>query len=135
SNLDPGRRPGGVRARGRPAPRRGDVVTSVVGTAPSLASIRDKVRAGQALAFEDGVALYRHPNLMEVGALANEVRERLHGDRTYFNRNMHINATNVCEASCMFCSFARLVVGDAGACASSHARPFGSPLAALAGCG
>ena len=41
------------------------------------------------------------------------MRERLHGDRTYFNRNMHINATNVCEASCMFCSFARLEDGDA----------------------
>ncbi|MFL5302850.1 MAG: aminofutalosine synthase MqnE [Anaeromyxobacteraceae bacterium] len=83
--------------------------------APGLASIRDKVRTGEPLAFEDGVALYRHPNLMEVGALANEVRERLHGQRTYFNRNFHINATNVCVASCMFCSFARLKEGDAGA--------------------
>ena len=52
---------------------------------------------------------------MELGALANEVRERLHGDRTYFNRNLHINATNVCEASCRFCSFARLQQGDPAA--------------------
>ena len=74
-------------------------------------AIRDKVRAGEPLSLDDGVALYEHPNLLEVGALANEVRERLHGDRTYFNRNMHINATNVCEASCMFCSFARLAGG------------------------
>jgi len=88
--------------------------------APSFASIRDKVRAGEPLGFEDGVALFHHPNLMEVGALANEVRERLHGDRTYFNRNLHINATNVCVASCMFCSFARLKEGDPGAYTMSH---------------
>ena len=73
----------------------------------ALEKVRDKVRAGRRLDFEDGVALYEHHDLLEVGALANEVRERLHGDRTFFNRNMHINATNVCEASCMFCSFAR----------------------------
>ena len=78
----------------------------------TFAAIRDKVRASEPLSLADGVALYEHPNFMEVGALANEVRERLHGDRTFFNRNMHINATNVCEASCMFCSFARLKPGD-----------------------
>ncbi len=81
----------------------------------AFAQIRDKIQAGQPLTLEDGVALYQHHNLMEVGALANEVRERLHGDRTYFNRNLHINATNVCEASCRFCSFARLQPGDKGA--------------------
>ena len=80
----------------------------------SFAGIRDKVRAGEPLSLDDGVALYQHPNLLEVGALANEVRERLHGDRTFFNRNLHINATNVCEASCMFCTFARLKAGDTG---------------------
>ena len=74
----------------------------------SLSAIAGKVREGVPLSHADGVALYQHPNLMEVGALANEVRERLHGDRTYFNRNLHINATNVCVASCKFCSFARL---------------------------
>ncbi|HTB59883.1 MAG TPA: aminofutalosine synthase MqnE, partial [Polyangia bacterium] len=81
----------------------------------SFPEIRDKVRSAETLSFEDGVALYQHPNLMELGALANEVRERLHGDRTYFNRNLHINATNVCEASCRFCSFARLQPGDPAA--------------------
>ena len=50
-----------------------------------------------------------------LGALANRVRERLHGDRTYFNVNMHINATNVCVADCHFCSFARLEEGMPGA--------------------
>jgi aminodeoxyfutalosine synthase len=77
--------------------------------------IIDKLRAGEPLGFADGVALFQHPNLLELGQLANDVRERLHGQRTYFNRNMHINATNVCVASCRFCSFARLKVGDPGA--------------------
>ncbi len=88
----------------------------------SITSIRDKIRDGEPLSFDDGVVLYRHPNLMELGMLANEVRERLHGDRTYFNRNLHINATNVCVASCMFCSFARLKEGDPGAYTMSHAE-------------
>ena len=77
-----------------------------------LGEVRDKVVAGVRLSFEDGVALYRDADLTAVGALANLVRERRHGDRTYFNRNLHINATNVCEASCIFCSFARLKTGD-----------------------
>src|SRR5450759_64322 len=77
--------------------------------------IQAKVHAGEPLVFDDGVALFRHPNLLEVGQLANQARERLHGQRTYFNRNLHINATNVCVASCRFCSFARLRPGDAGA--------------------
>jgi aminodeoxyfutalosine synthase len=91
----------------------------------TFAAIRDKVRAGEPLSADDGVALFEHPNLLEVGALANEVRERLHGDRTYFNRNLHINATNVCEASCMFCSFARLKEGDKEAYTMSHAEAWG----------
>ena len=100
-------------------------MSATVTAAPTFASIRDKVRAGEPLGQDDGVALFHHPNLMEVGALANEVRERLHGDRTYFNRNLHINATNVCVASCMFCSFARLKEGDAGAYTMSHDEAWG----------
>ena len=73
----------------------------------SFSAIASKVREGVPLSQADGLALYQHPNLMEVGALANEVRERLHGDRTYFNRNLHINPTNVCVASCKLCSFSR----------------------------
>jgi aminodeoxyfutalosine synthase len=91
----------------------------------SFSSIRDKIRDGEPLSLEDGVALFEHKNLLEVGALANEVRERLHGDRTYFNRNLHINATNVCEASCRFCSFARLEEGKPGAYTMSHAEAWG----------
>lgn len=76
-----------------------------------FATIAEKVHAREPLSFEDGVALYRHPDLLALGSLANTVRERLHGDRTYFNINFHINPTNVCEADCQFCSFARLQPG------------------------
>src|SRR5580692_3695573 len=80
-----------------------------------LEPIARKVRARERLTFEDGVALFRHPDLLAVGQLANEVRERLHGDRTYFNRNMRLEVTNVCVASCLFCSFAKLEEGSPGA--------------------
>jgi aminodeoxyfutalosine synthase len=70
--------------------------------------IAERVRAGDSLDLDDGVFLYRYPDLLAVGALANEVRERLHGDDTFFNVNFHINPTNVCVADCKFCSFARL---------------------------
>lgn len=78
-------------------------------------TIRDKVRAGERLTFDDGVALFHHPDLLAVGALANEVREKLHGDRTYFNKNMRVEVTNVCVASCLFCSFAKLEAHAPGA--------------------
>jgi aminodeoxyfutalosine synthase len=70
--------------------------------------IRQKLAAGERLTFDDGLALFHHPDLLAVGQLANEVRENKHGDRTYFNRNMRIEVTNVCVASCLFCSFAKL---------------------------
>jgi aminodeoxyfutalosine synthase len=73
-----------------------------------FATIADKVRHDVPLELDDGVFLYHYPDLLAVGALANEQRERLHGDLTFFNVNFHINPTNVCEADCKFCSFARL---------------------------
>jgi len=81
----------------------------------TLDAIASKVRSGERLSFDDGLVLFRHPDVVAVGQLANEVRERLHGDRTYFNRNMRIEATNVCVASCLFCSFAKLEEGAPGA--------------------
>jgi aminodeoxyfutalosine synthase len=77
-------------------------------------SIAKKVRNGERLSFEDGVALFCEPDLLALGALANEVREKRHGDRTYFNKNMRIEVTNVCVASCLFCSFAKLEEGAPG---------------------
>lgn len=72
---------------------------------PELVNILRKVENGERLSFEDGVQLYKTPNLAGVGYLANIVRERKHGDRTYFVRNQHINYTNICNKFCKFCSF------------------------------
>ena len=88
----------------------------------TLEAIRQKIERGERLSFDDGVALFRHPDVIAIGQLANEVRERLHGDRTYFNRNMRIEVTNVCVASCLFCSFAKLEEGAPGAPSSSLAK-------------
>jgi len=70
-----------------------------------LMDIYDKVVAQERLSLEDGIRLYRAPNLSAVGFMANIVRERLHGDRTYYVRNQHINYTNICNKFCKFCSF------------------------------
>lgn len=78
-------------------------------------AIADKVRAGGRLDEEDGLALFVEPDLLALGALANEVREARHGDRAYFNRNVRLEVTNVCVASCRFCSFAKLEEGKPGA--------------------
>src|SRR6266566_6023329 len=74
---------------------------------PALECVREKILAGESLSFADGVALYRSRDIHGIGRMANFVREKLHGDRTYFNRNRHINYTNVCALSCKFCSFYR----------------------------
>jgi aminodeoxyfutalosine synthase len=74
---------------------------------PRLHAIRDKVDARERLGAEDGLTLYRTPDLLGVGWLANRVRERLHGDTTYFNVNRHINPTDVCVASCKLCAFGK----------------------------
>jgi aminodeoxyfutalosine synthase len=74
---------------------------------PQLISIAEKVFAEQRLSFDDGVALYRSPDILAVGWLANSVRERMHGDIAYFNVNRHINPTNVCVAACRLCAFGR----------------------------
>jgi aminodeoxyfutalosine synthase len=72
-----------------------------------LGGIRDKVLAHERLTDEDALRLFEAADLAAVGALANHVREELHGDLTFYNRNVHLNPTNVCVASCKFCSFAR----------------------------
>lgn len=70
-----------------------------------LTDIYNKVVAGERLSYDDGLRLYMSPDLNAVGWMANIVRERLHGDRTYYVRNQHINYTNVCNKGCKFCSF------------------------------
>ena len=79
-----------------------------------LQDIAEKLAAGVRLDAADGVRLFES-DLLAVGLLANRERERRHGARTYFNHNIRLEATNVCVASCLFCSFARLKPGDADA--------------------
>src|ERR1017187_9106643 len=72
-----------------------------------LKSIAKKVLAGERLTAEDGVTLYRSPDLLATGWLANYVREKRHGNTCFFNVNRHINPTNVCVAHCKLCAFGR----------------------------
>lgn len=72
---------------------------------PDLIDIYRKVDEGTRLSFEDGMRLYQTPNLTAVGYMANIVRERRHGKKTYFVANQHINYTNICNKFCKFCSF------------------------------
>ena len=74
----------------------------------ALRKIGEKILDKQRISFEDGVTLFEEGSLSYVGALANWVREQLHGDKTYFNRNFHIEPTNICVFSCNFCSYSRL---------------------------
>jgi len=83
--------------------------------AAGLADIADKLDAGIRLTLQDGVRLFDCPDLLSVGWLANREREKRHGPKTFYNYNIRIEATNVCVASCLFCSFARLKPGDADA--------------------
>src|SRR5271170_274274 len=75
---------------------------------PELKAIAQKVKDQQRITNKEGVLLFEKGSLPFVGALANFVRERLHGDKTYFNRNFHIEPTNVCVFTCNFCAYSRL---------------------------
>jgi len=75
---------------------------------PVLQAIGNKVIAKQRISFDEGVQLFEKGSLSYLGALANWVREEKHGNKTYFNRNFHIEPTNVCVFSCAFCSYSRL---------------------------
>jgi aminodeoxyfutalosine synthase len=72
-----------------------------------LKPILSKVQEGARLSYEDGLALYRSPDILSVGYMANLVRERKNGNKVYFNVNRHINPTDVCVASCKLCAFGK----------------------------
>ncbi len=74
----------------------------------ALQEIAGKVYNGQRISDADGLYLFEHASLAFAGALANYVREKKHGDTTYFNRNFHIEPTNACIYSCHFCSYSKL---------------------------
>jgi aminodeoxyfutalosine synthase len=77
-------------------------------TSSELQNITQKVYDGTRISDEDALILFEKGSLPFVGLLANHIREKLHGDKTYFNRNFHIEPTNVCVFSCNFCSYSRL---------------------------
>ncbi len=77
---------------------------------PALQPIAERIAAGDRLSSADGVTLFRSPDLLGVGAMADAANSARHGDRVFFAANQHINPTNVCilRKSCVFCSYARL---------------------------
>ena len=79
-----------------------------------LGDIAERLDAGVRLTAGDGARLFACPDLLALGWLANREREKRHGARAYYNFNIRLEATNVCVASCLFCSFARLKPGDPG---------------------
>ena len=84
-------------------------VVTLINEQPSeLRQIGEKVINNERITKEEGLLLFERGSLSFLGTLANHVRERMHGDKTYFNRNFHIEPTNVCVFSCHFCSYSRL---------------------------
>ena len=85
-------------------------ITTLVETTSDidLKRIGYKILEGERINFDEGVILFEKGSLSFVGALANYIREKLHGNKTYFNRNFHIEPTNICVFSCQFCSYSKL---------------------------
>ncbi len=81
---------------------------NTAGLSEDLKQIAEKVKAGQRITDEDCLLLFEKGSPGFVGSLANHIKERLHGDKVFFNRNFHIEPTNVCVFSCNFCSYSRL---------------------------
>lgn len=74
-----------------------------------LKDIAIKVQNGTRISFDDGVTLYEKADLPYLGVLANYIRQKKNGKYTYFNRNFHIEPTNLCVYDCKFCSYSRLI--------------------------
>jgi len=79
------------------------------GLPTDLKHIAEKVLHGERITFDEGVLLFEKGELGYLGVLANYIREKRHGDKTYFNRNFHIEPTNLCVYDCKFCSYSRLI--------------------------
>lgn len=103
-------------ASAQPAPLAGEdafwlerLSTSLRSTtwSPALAPLAEKLAKNIPLSVQDGMTLYQHPDLHEVGALAHMVRESRFGNQAFFNSNVHINQTNICVLACRFCAFRR----------------------------
>jgi aminodeoxyfutalosine synthase len=84
------------------------VLSEMPGLDKQWLAIAEKIDKKTRITPEEGLALFTSAPLAVVGTFANFIRERIHGDKTYFNRNFHIEPTNVCVYSCKFCSYSRL---------------------------
>jgi len=71
--------------------------------------IKEKVLEGQRISDEEAMYLFEHASLGYVGKLANHIREKRHGNKTYFNKNFHVEPTNICLYTCTFCSYSRRI--------------------------
>ena len=74
-----------------------------------LVKICKKIENQERITYKEALLLIEKASLSLLGALANQIRERLHGDKTYFNKNIHIEPTNICVFDCKFCSYSRLL--------------------------
>lgn len=86
-----------------------EVLIEDPGLSADLKHIAQKVLNNERITFDEGVLLYEKGELSFVGTLANYIREKKHGNKTYFNRNFHIEPTNLCVYDCKFCSYSRLI--------------------------
>jgi aminodeoxyfutalosine synthase len=93
-----------------PSNKRIDQIRSIIAVQPDvlLRKIGEKILNKERIFFDEGMLLFQKATLPFLGMLANFIRESLHGNKTYFNRNFHIEPTNVCVFSCTFCSYSRL---------------------------
>ncbi len=74
-----------------------------------LKTIANKILANERISFEDGVYLFQYANLSYLATLANYVREKKNENYVYFNRNFHVEPTNICVYTCSFCAYSRLI--------------------------
>lgn len=81
---------------------------AISGVSAELKKIAEKVKSNQRITDAECLLLFEKASLGFVGSLANYIKEKLHGDKVFFNRNFHIEPTNVCVFSCNFCSYSRL---------------------------
>lgn len=86
-----------------------NIVLKALNIAPELKIIADKVFNGSRISVEEGITLFEKGELNFLGVLANFVREKKNGNDVYFNRNFHIEPTNICVFDCKFCSYSRLL--------------------------
>lgn len=86
-----------------------DVLINDTNLSEPLRNIALKIKEGQRISPEEGLYLYEHGELAYLGILANHVREQKNGNYTYFNRNFHVEPTNICVFDCKFCAYSRLL--------------------------